>query len=65
MKENVITFIVMLLLVLLAYTLAEDDKGRVVMYDCRLAEISPDYPQDVREACRAVNAKSEIGRAHV
>lgn len=23
-----------------------------VMYDCRLAEISPDYPQAVRDECR-------------
>ncbi len=30
------------------YTLAE----RMVRYDCRLAEISPDYPTDVRDECR-------------
>jgi hypothetical protein len=23
-----------------------------VIYDCRLAEISPDYPQAVKEECR-------------
>ena len=23
-----------------------------VLYDCRLAEISPDYPQAVRDECR-------------
>lgn len=27
-------------------------KGDVVIYDCRLAEISPDFPIEVREKCR-------------
>jgi hypothetical protein len=27
-------------------------KGSVMVYDCRLAEISPDYPISVKEACR-------------
>jgi hypothetical protein len=24
----------------------------IVKYDCRLAEISPDYPQEVKQKCR-------------
>lgn len=28
------------------------DKERTVVYDCRLAEISPDFPPEVREECR-------------
>jgi len=27
-------------------------KHGVVVYDCRIAEISPDFPLEVREACR-------------
>jgi hypothetical protein len=27
-----------------------------VMYDCRLAEISPDYPLQVKEGCRKISA---------
>jgi hypothetical protein len=28
------------------------DKPTVVMYDCRIAEISPDVPVKVKEECR-------------
>lgn len=31
-------------------------KHGVVTYDCRLAEISPDFPPEVREACRKKNS---------
>lgn len=27
------------------------------VYDCRLAEISPDYPLEVRELCRNIRAQ--------
>jgi hypothetical protein len=27
-----------------------------VVYDCRLAEISPDFPTEVRNACRKKNS---------
>ncbi len=29
---------------------------RKVVYDCRLAEISPDFPPDVRNECRKLRA---------
>jgi hypothetical protein len=28
------------------------EQGRVIRYDCSIAEISPDYPIAVKEACR-------------
>jgi hypothetical protein len=28
----------------------------VVVYDCRLAEISPDYPVEVKNQCRKLNS---------
>lgn len=31
---------------------------RVVVYDCQLSEISPDFPIEVREACRKMRAQS-------
>ena len=31
---------------------------RVVSYDCRLSEISPDFPIEVREQCRKMRAES-------
>jgi len=30
----------------------QDHRHITVKYDCRLAEISPDYPVAVKEACR-------------
>jgi hypothetical protein len=33
------------------------NRGHV--YDCRLAEISPDYPIKVKEECRKLNVKTE------
>jgi len=33
------------------------DKGRVVVYDCSLAEISADIPQQVKEECRKRSSK--------
>jgi hypothetical protein len=32
--------------------LGPENKGRY--YDCRLSEISPDFPVDVREECRRI-----------
>jgi hypothetical protein len=31
-------------------------KHGVVVYDCRLSEISPDFPVDVKNACRKLNS---------
>lgn len=35
-----------------AFTKGIKDQAVVVTYDCRLAEISPDYPLIVKEQCR-------------
>jgi hypothetical protein len=46
------------LLIVLKY--ADDIDGfvtRKVVYDCRLAEISPDFPPDVRNECRKRRAQ--------
>lgn len=32
----------------------QSEELTVVKYDCRLAEISPDYPQDVKNKCRKI-----------
>ena len=36
---------------------AESLKGRTVRYDCSIAEISPDYPPQVKEDCRKLRAQ--------
>jgi hypothetical protein len=50
---SIIVVAVIALFVVLKY--ADDIDGvvtRKVVYDCRLAEISPDFPPDVRNECR-------------
>jgi hypothetical protein len=45
------TFAVLLTVLALAFWPA-DVKHITVKYNCRLAEISPDYPVQVKEGCR-------------
>ena len=33
-------------------------KGDIIRYDCSLAEISPDFPTEVKEQCRKLKSKS-------
>ena len=37
-------------------------KGKV--YDCTLSEISPDYPLEVKEACRKLRAEMSNNNLH-
>jgi len=50
MKDKII--IVLILLVALFVLSNADWSNRTVIYDCSLAEISPDYPQEVKNECR-------------
>ncbi len=50
MKDKLIVAIILLIAILI---LANADwNNRTVVYDCSLAEISPDYPQEVKNECR-------------
>ena len=33
---------------------------RTIVYDCRLSEISPDFPTEVKEQCRKLRASGRI-----
>ena len=46
-----VTFAVLLTVLALAFWPA-NNKHITVRYDCGLAEISPDYPVEVKEGCR-------------
>jgi hypothetical protein len=50
MKDKIIIGI--LLLVCIVILANADWSNRTVIYDCSLAEISPDYPQEVKTECR-------------
>jgi hypothetical protein len=50
MKDKLIIAVVFLVAIVI---LANADwDNRTVVYDCSLAEISPDYPQEVKNECR-------------
>jgi F0F1-type ATP synthase membrane subunit b/b' len=52
---TVVTFAIIIGIMILAFWPA--DKGHVVVYDCRLAEISADIPVAVKEECRKRSTK--------
>lgn len=43
-----------LAIILFVIALLNIEPNRTVVYDCRLAEISPDYPVEVKNACRKI-----------
>ena len=51
-----VIFVIIAIVLALAFWPA-DTKHITVMYDCRIAEISPDYPVAVKEACRKRSSK--------
>ena len=51
-----VTFSIFLGILILAFW-PEDVRHVTVKYDCRIAEISPDYPVAVKEACRKRSSK--------
>ena len=48
---------ILLLAALLFMYIDRDESGTAVAYDCRLAEISVDYPPAVKEECRKLMEK--------
>ena len=61
MSENVLAILAVIVFMCLqgvffVYT-AEFLKGRTIKYDCSIAEISPDFPPQVREQCRQLRAQ--------
>ena len=50
MKDTITVIIILIALVTAILMLAGEEQ--VVVYDCRLAEISPDFPPEVRNECR-------------
>ena len=45
--------IIVLILIVIAIANLEKQEGQ--WYDCRLAEISPDFPTEVKQECRRIN----------
>ena len=45
------------LMFVILYGLSGTEMHGVKRYDCSIAEISPDYPVEVKEACRRIRAE--------
>ena len=52
-----ITFACIVLFGSIAFLLSGLSKSKVVVYDCSLSEISPDYPIEVKQQCRQLRAE--------
>lgn len=50
----VVTICAIILVVYITYNYGHQSHG--IMYDCRLAEISPDFPPEVRNECRKLRS---------
>jgi hypothetical protein len=57
MRKRELLFAVLLLVVLFALLMDNRNMHGVKKYDCSLSEISPDYPLEVKEACRRLRAE--------
>jgi hypothetical protein len=50
--------LVILFAILLSLFFFYAPSNGIVRYDCSIAEISPDFPIEVRDACRKLRAKA-------
>jgi hypothetical protein len=55
-KDKIETGLVLLLVVVCIGALIYVPKPKGKVYTCSLAEISPDYPLEVKEECRKLNS---------
>lgn len=51
-KHIVAAILFVILIAAMIFVSPTQSEGK--WYDCRLAEISPDYPKEVRDACRHI-----------
>ena len=49
--------LVAILLCVGLYCLFDYEEPGVKVYDCSLAEVSPDYPLEVKQECRRINTE--------
>jgi len=52
MKRDILILITVLCVIVYVMLFTDINDNRVHVYDCSLAEISPDYPLEVKEECR-------------
>lgn len=52
MKRDIFILVAVVFFMIYVIFFTDISNNRVHVYDCGLAEISPDYPIDVKEECR-------------
>jgi hypothetical protein len=57
MRKREILLIAVLMIILFGLLMSNQDMHGIKKYDCSIAEISPDYPLQVKEACRNMRAE--------
>ena len=55
-KRDLLLVAVLLILVIFLIV-TPDDHPRIKKYDCTISEFSPDYPVEVKDACRRAKAE--------
>ncbi len=56
MREFVIVFVAVIMFVLIAWNVSPK-KGEVIVINCSLSEISPDFTPEMKKACREARSK--------
>ena len=56
-KRDLLLSIVLLCIAFFILTYYDRPADRVIRYDCTMAEMHPDYPVEVKEACRKLRAE--------
>ena len=56
MREFVIAFVAVVLFVVIAWNISPK-KGEVIVINCSISEISPDFTPEMRKACREARSK--------
>jgi hypothetical protein len=64
MKDKIVTSI-LIALVAIIIIYSDFSGGRVVVYDCRLSEISPDFPRSVVEECRKLKIEEDQDKVQI
>jgi hypothetical protein len=62
MKLYVVSALAIILYAYLYFAMQAFHQYQKVAYDCRLAEISPDYPPIVKQRCRELIGENKNGR---
>lgn len=57
MRKRELLLVLVLLAIVFGVVLPGTDMHGVKKYDCSISEISPDYPVEVKEACRKIRAE--------